>query len=90
MKRLQGVIENKNREIAVLSKQLKTARDQVSALKSSVTNLTNEKVNDLNSWSFSPSFPIIRQLQKERHFRRKDRLKSTSLFTKLKTFEKHC
>merc|ERR1712037_788103 len=38
-----GVIENKNREIAVLSKQLKTARDQVSALKSSVTNLTNEK-----------------------------------------------
>merc|ERR1712203_302647 len=38
-----GVIENKNREIAVLSKQLNTARDQVSALKSSVTNLTNEK-----------------------------------------------
>merc|ERR1712037_172364 len=33
-------IEAKN---AVLSKQLKTARDQVSALKSSVTNLTNEK-----------------------------------------------
>merc|ERR1712130_694209 len=38
-----GAIENKNREIAVLSKQLNTARDQVSALKSSVTNLTNEK-----------------------------------------------
>ena len=51
MTRLKGVIENKNREIAVLSKQLKTARDQVSALKSSVTNLTNEKVRDLNSWS---------------------------------------
>ena len=51
MTRLKGVIENKNREIAVLSKQLKTARDQVSALKSSVTNLTNEKVSDLNSWS---------------------------------------
>ena len=51
MTRLKGVIENKNREIAVLSKQLKTARDQVSALKSSVANLTNEKVRDLNSWS---------------------------------------
>ena len=49
MTRLKGVIENKNREIAVLSKQLNTARDQVSALKSSVTNLTNEKVSDLNS-----------------------------------------
>ena len=39
------MIENKNREIAVLTKQLNTARDQVSALKSSVTNLTNEKVS---------------------------------------------
>ena len=40
----QGALENKNREIAVLTKQLNTAKDQVIALKSSVTNLTNEKV----------------------------------------------
>merc|ERR1712109_20665 len=38
-----GALENKNREIAVLTKQLNTAKDQVIALKSSVTNLTNEK-----------------------------------------------
>ena len=69
MTRLKGVIENKNREIAVLSKQLKTARDQVSALKSSVTNLTNEKVSDLNSSILLTfHFPVIRQLQKEQHF----------------------
>ena len=45
---LQGGIENKNREIAVLSKQLNSAMDQVSALKSSVTNLTNEKEGAFN------------------------------------------
>ena len=45
---LQGGIENKNREIAVLSKQLNSAMDQVSALKSSVTNLANEKVTAFN------------------------------------------
>ena len=39
------MLENKNREIAVLTKQLNTAKDQVIALKSSVTNLTNEKVS---------------------------------------------
>ena len=44
----QGVIENKNREIAVLSKQLNSAMDQVSALKSSATNLRNEKVSAFN------------------------------------------
>ena len=49
---LEGAIENKNREIAVLSKQLNTARDQVSALKSSVTNLTNEKVSIWAWWIF--------------------------------------
>lgn len=65
------MIENKNREIAVLTKQLNTARDQVSALKSSVTNLTNEKVSaesDLKAFFITGEFQASAEratLQKE-------------------------
>ena len=39
----KGVIENKNREISVLAKNLKSAKDLVEALNSTVTNMGNEK-----------------------------------------------
>ena len=38
-----GIIDNKNREIGVLTKNLTTSKDQVTAFKSSITNLENEK-----------------------------------------------
>ena len=72
----KGVLENKNREIAVLTKQLNTARDQVAALKSSVTNLTNEKVRPSQSSRVkccSIKYIITRQLQREQPSKKKDR-----------------
>ena len=39
----KGVIENKNREISVLTKNLKSAKDLVEALNSTITNMGNEK-----------------------------------------------
>ena len=39
----KGVIENKNREISVLAKNLKSAKDLVEALNSTITNMGNEK-----------------------------------------------
>ena len=79
------MIENKNREIAVLTKQLNTARDQVSALKSSVTNLTNEKVSaesDLKAFH-SSSPESFRLLQRGQHFKKRDRFNLASIFSKL-------
>ena len=79
------MIENKNREIAVLTKQLNTARDQVSALKSSVTNLTNEKVSaesDLKAFH-SSSPESFRLLQRGQHYKKRDRFNLASIFSKL-------
>ena len=95
----KGVLENKNREIAVLTKQLNTARDQVAALKSSVTNLTNEKVRPSQSSRVkccSIKYIITRQLQREQPCKKKDRFlkerssakKHINLYSKLRELQK--